>query len=137
MVEVVPDGPVDPRALAEFEVTLPAPLPELYRSWLLEVGGGEAAQDYRVANGVLSEFLTLGGELGYDLASYRRTTSGFGAWVPKDYLIIAPGSGGSLCLLLTGDGHADPLPEIMVRLSDDLLSFVRGHPRDSSAGRPA
>lgn len=157
MIEVVPDGPVDPQALEEFEATLPAPLPAAYRSSLLRTGGGEAAQDYSVANGVLSEFLPLGGDLGYDLVSYRRSTSGFGAWVPEDFLIIAPGSGGSLCLRLTGpeagsiwwadydagdeltatlgDAHADPLPQMMRRLSDDLPSFLRDYPLSDGEDR--
>ncbi len=69
------------------------------------MGGGETAEDYEVENGVISEFLTLGGSVGYDLASWWRNTSGFAAWAPRDFLAVAPGSGGSLCIKL-GDPDA-------------------------------
>src|SRR5262245_35647582 len=38
-----PYGPVDPAALREFEATLPAPLPRVFRSFLTEFNGAEFA----------------------------------------------------------------------------------------------
>lgn len=106
MIEIVPDGPLPEASLRDFETKHQLSLPEDYRSWLLRHGGGEAAADYRVDNGVVSEFLGLGTEaVDYDLDSVRSQPAGFAAWVPTDFLIIAPGSGGDLCLRLSEPGR--------------------------------
>lgn len=156
MIEVVPDPRPD-RALVEaFEQSLPAPLPQDYRRFLLQTGGTETVEDYAVRNGVISEFLTLGDQE-YDLFSVRSETSGFGKCVPFEYLIIAPGAGGDLCLLLegldsgsvwwadydlahdiltapVGSDELRPLREIMQRLSSTFSDFLSSFPTSGGDG---
>lgn len=153
MIEVHPDGPLEEPAVAAFEDEFSLKLPTRYRAWLLEVGGGEAAADYKVENGVVSEFLGIGGDVGYDLATWRRDRSGFSAWIPEQFVVIAPGSGGALCLQPSGPeadsiwwadfdeaverlgepgqnpNSAAPQPYIMRRVADDLPSFLHAYLR--------
>lgn len=152
MIEVEADGSLDEADVRAFESKHGITLPDEYRTWLLDVGGGAAGRDYEIENGVLSEFLSLGGDVGYDLHTWRDGTEGFSAWVPRDHLIVAPGSGGSLSVKLSEPDRGsvwwadydaavdhlsqpgqdpdsgDPQPYIMRKLADSFLDFLTQYP---------
>lgn len=155
MIEFRDHHPVAEEALAAFEAELGVDLPAEYRTWLREVGGRRTAEDYGVRNAVIGQFFTLDARRDFDLQSQQaRRDTGFAAWIPLEYLIIAPGAGANICLKLTepdqgsvwyadfdrgldvapdtggDDRYGGPLPEIMLKLSETLHEFLAGFPEE-------
>jgi hypothetical protein len=140
-------GPVPERDIARAEARLGIRLPADYRRWLTKTGGGATVETVVIPGsddlGTFGRFLGIGGDPGFDLTEMQRI--GFAEVVPVEYLVIAYGHGGSVCLRVA-DGDegsvwwADyelslqiapgggPTPEIMRRLADTFDDFLAGLP---------
>ncbi len=89
-----PGQPADPAAVAGLERALGHQLPDDYRRFLLEVGGGKPQANVLDGEGRVGvqRFLDLGGTL--DLRRHQ-----YGDRIPAGYLPIADAEGGNLLLL--------------------------------------
>jgi hypothetical protein len=147
MIEVQAIGPVSERGIARAESRLGIRLPVDYRRWLAKTGGGVTVENVVIPGsddlGAFGRFLGIGGDPGFDLTEIQRT--GFAEVVPVEYLVIAYGHGGSVCLRVS-DGDegsvwwADyelslqiapdggPTPEIMRRLAGTFDEFLMDLP---------
>jgi len=86
-------------AVASVEVLIGSSIPEQYRQWLIESGGGwveEVIVPGTGDNGLLYEFLSP-----RDIENERTSRGGFSTFVPERYLIIGVGAGGCLAIGLT------------------------------------
>lgn len=101
-------GPMTAAEVAEFEATLPGPLPQDYRTFLLEQNGGWAPScwwppERGPADFVTSEFYSVGPvqELSESITETRHI---FRGRIPDDYLAIGGDvNGNQLCLALLSD----------------------------------
>ncbi len=160
MITVESRGPTSEEDVSAFEAEFDLTLPPEYRTWLLTVGGGHAAGEPGLGNGVITEFLTLGKPLDYNLATARRIRGGPNAWVPREWVLITAGAGGDVAVKVEGDDIGsiwwadydegieieeeleeqrgtpvdEPplLPQIMHRLTDTFREFLEDYPVDLS-----
>lgn len=126
--------------LLEIEKSLNQILPQGYRNFLMEVGGGYTEQvTVPMSNGgLLLEILSAEGVLEENIEMGR--DSGFIAHIPFSFLLVGDGSGGGLSLKVDdGDEGSvwwadyekaagyeveEPHPDIMIRLADDFDAFL-------------
>jgi hypothetical protein len=95
--------PASPEDILRFETAIAAPLPEDYRSFLLQYNGGKPSQDiFRFSERGATEedivdwFLSLGGDPNYDIELFVELTTGR---IPPDCIPFAIDPGGNFLLL--------------------------------------
>lgn len=146
MIAYEPRGSVTDAELERLEDRLGRRLPDDYRGWLRD-NDGAWLDTLGLRGGVVNRFLgVLDTDGGGGLAQLNRTPcGGFASWVPDEWLVASDGSGGVVCVKVTGDGIAsvwwadydlaeeiaprderenDPLPQIMERLADSWTRFL-------------
>lgn len=130
-----PYGPATEDAVAAAERELGVTFPTPYRQFLLTTGGAKVSTTVpRTGGGYLQEFYDLD-----DLLEWNTDgrTYGFGAYIPKQYVMIGGGSGGAPTIK-PDDGtiwwadfdkagaipDEEPHEEIMTRLADNFDAFL-------------
>ena len=149
MIRYESKGSVSDEDLTALEARLGHPLPPDYRAWLKENNGAYVGT-LGVANGVVNAFAGVRDDYegsGLVQAQLPRQES-FGAWIPRDYLIVSHGAGGVVCVKVNGpgtgsvwwadydlgdelaaddEGTYEPIPEIMSRVADSWTAFLAHH----------
>lgn len=136
-VDVEARGPVDEEQVAAAEAQLGVRLPEPYRAWLKATGGGHLTTPAELpqVDGEITTFVGFGDD-------YRLTNqyTGFDDTLPRDYIRIAHGNGGTLVIKVSGEDigsvwwadhdRADeleltePSTEHLTRLADEFDDFL-------------
>jgi hypothetical protein len=147
MIEIRPNGPVSESRIADAETRLGVTFPGPYRQWLATTGGGPTTDSIVIPGSndlrAFGRFLGIGGDPGFDLTEVQR--SGFAEVVPEEFLVIAYGHGGSICIRVSGESRGSvwwadyelsltiapdggPTPEVMRKLADDFDAFIASLP---------
>ena len=150
MIEFDPSDKVcDTQRLAEFEQRIGVRLPGDYRSWLENTHSLMPTDMITVCNGVVTQFLGCNARIKCDVTTWHDVVAnGFIKMIPPEFHVVGLGSGGDLCLLLSGEDFGSvwwadydlgdeiasvldydgPIPQIMRRVANNFQEFLDTYP---------